>query len=178
MLEPAPRETAREVDARFWAKVEKSTGCWLWRGGRSQGKPCHFTAHGRHYEPRRFAWEALRGPVPPGHRLWACCRVALCIRPDPRHIDALPQGAPTPIPKGAAHHRAAGMALTWQEVLVMHGLARLGFQNWRLQAIFAVSETTVQRALTGAEGSWTWLARVLPPLHRPRGRRPQERSHA
>lgn len=77
-----------ELDAalveRFWAKVDRVGGCWLWTAakngdgygnfwlGRPQGSV------GAH----RFAYELLVGPIPEGLSLDHLCRVRNCVRPD------------------------------------------------------------------------------------------------
>lgn len=62
---------------RFWLRVKKTDGCWLWMGaiagryGQMARKPAH-----------RFSWELHYGPIPNG--LFAChtCDNKLCVRPD------------------------------------------------------------------------------------------------
>ncbi len=64
--------TSDEV-SRFWAKVTKTEGCWLW-----DGKP-NADGYGRfrvwrdgrwtHVRAHVWAWEQVHGPVPEGHTL-------------------------------------------------------------------------------------------------------------
>lgn len=70
------------LEARFWAKVDKSGlgGCWLWTaqitasgyGGFWTGKPDF--AH-------RYAYQLLVGPIPAGRQLDHLCRVRHCVNP-------------------------------------------------------------------------------------------------
>ena len=67
----------------FWARVEKSTGCWIWRGsvgvwGYGQFQP----RRGRNLRAHRVAWELIRGPIPQGLVLDHLCRNKLCVNPD------------------------------------------------------------------------------------------------
>ena len=65
----------------FWTRVDKSgpNGCWVWLGtkdgskgyGRLRGTSSH-----------RYAYEALRGPVPDGLQLDHLCRNRICCNPD------------------------------------------------------------------------------------------------
>lgn len=76
----------RPLELRFWPKVQKSDGCWLWIAG-GDGK----TGYGRIREGRagrptllahRVAWELTFGPIPDG--LFVChhCDTPRCVRPD------------------------------------------------------------------------------------------------
>lgn len=77
--------TETAASARFWAKVQKTDGCWLWtaaktngygvigKGGRGGG-----TARATH-----VSWEiAGNGAVPAGTFLCHKCDTPACVRPD------------------------------------------------------------------------------------------------
>lgn len=68
---------------RFWKRVEKSDGCWLWTGylnkwgyGRFRGPD------GRKILTHRFSWELHYGPVPPDMLVLHHCDVPACVNPD------------------------------------------------------------------------------------------------
>lgn len=73
--------------ARFWAKVDKGDGCWLYTGfrkwdgygwvARSQGggKYRWLTAH-------RYAWILTHGEPPEGALIMHLCDVPACCNPD------------------------------------------------------------------------------------------------
>jgi lambda repressor-like predicted transcriptional regulator len=66
---------------RFWLKVNKTEGCWLW-----QGKPNH-KGYGRYCVNRRiilahrFAWEITNGPISDGLYICHTCDVPACVNP-------------------------------------------------------------------------------------------------
>lgn len=83
----------RPVAQRFWDKVEVTESCWLWSGGtftqgygrfdigsRTDGTRRSVKAH-------RFAYEAVRGPVPDGLVIDHLCRVRNCV--NPAHLEAV-----------------------------------------------------------------------------------------
>lgn len=79
----APRRRL-SVEERFWAKVEKRAGCWIWRGAVSTG-----TTYGSFYVDRatkvgahRYSYTLLRGAIPEGSDLDHLCRQRLCVNPD------------------------------------------------------------------------------------------------
>lgn len=78
-------QSVMTTEDRFWAKVEPTGFCWLWRASapngygrfnyRQSGKLVQVRAH-------RMAYELLVGPIPPGLQLDHLCRVPLCVNPD------------------------------------------------------------------------------------------------
>jgi len=74
------------LDERFWTKVQKGDGCWLWTackdqsgygrlGARVDGSFFVFKAH-------RLSWELAHGPIPEGVCVLHRCDTPSCVRPD------------------------------------------------------------------------------------------------
>lgn len=71
------------LSERFWAKVKKSDGCWLWTGpimnsgyGRGPGRNSKYTiAH-------RLSWELRHGEIPSGLLVLHRCDNRLCVNPE------------------------------------------------------------------------------------------------
>lgn len=70
--------------ARFWSKVEKTDGCWIWKAARNRStgygafcvvKPYIRGAH-------RVSYQMVYGPVPPGTVICHHCDNPACVRPD------------------------------------------------------------------------------------------------
>ena len=87
-------KATRDMSSRFWEKVEKGNGCWLWTGTvspqgygsfgvgtRAQGKK---VAH-------RVAYELASGPIPHGMVIDHICGVRRCVCPD--HLRLATTGA-------------------------------------------------------------------------------------
>ena len=67
---------------RFWMKVEKSDGCWLWKGvfdGVGYGQ---LGFNYKHVEAHRLSWEIHHGQIPEGAWVLHKCDVRACVRPD------------------------------------------------------------------------------------------------
>lgn len=69
---------------RFWAKVEMSDGCWLWRGRlvNGYGQIRRARPERKQIAAHRFSYESAYGSIPPG--LFVChhCDNPPCVRPD------------------------------------------------------------------------------------------------
>lgn len=73
--------TPEKAEAAFWAKVEKTDRCWLWKGakrwdgyGRLNVRKKAFTAH-------RYSYELVHGPVPEGFGVLHSCDTPACVNP-------------------------------------------------------------------------------------------------
>jgi hypothetical protein len=73
-----------EVEARFWAKVQKTDSCWLWTGCKSRGYG-RFRSRGNKVTSQRthrVSWEIAHGPIPDGLKVLHRCDTPACVRPD------------------------------------------------------------------------------------------------
>lgn len=80
------KRNADDDEARFWDKVERSEGCWLWTAvvtgqgygnfwAKRQDEHVWVSAH-------RFAYELMVGPIPEGLQIDHLCRIRACVNPD------------------------------------------------------------------------------------------------
>ena len=80
-------------EGRFWRKVEKTDGCWLWRGA------IHTDGYGRVWRDHtpllahRYAYMLVVGPIPADHVVHHRCENKLCV--NPAHLICLPWGVHT-----------------------------------------------------------------------------------
>lgn len=77
------------LEARFWAKVNRTDTCWLWTAAIAmpQGYGLFFTSGKRRAYAHRLAYELLVGPIPEGLELDHLCRVPVCV--NPAHLEAV-----------------------------------------------------------------------------------------
>ncbi|MGQ0721049.1 MAG: HNH endonuclease signature motif containing protein [Candidatus Eiseniibacteriota bacterium] len=72
----------RSVHQRFWSKVSKSDGCWLWTGANnSLGYGQLSLDGGRRACAHRVAYEWTVGAIEPGLDLDHLCRNPSCVNP-------------------------------------------------------------------------------------------------
>lgn len=78
----------QDPEERFWSKVEKTEGCWLWIGNKG-----HRGGYGQFHNPNgstlahRISYEKAHGPIPDGMVVDHLCREASCVRPD--HLEVV-----------------------------------------------------------------------------------------
>jgi hypothetical protein len=72
---------ARRVVARFWAKVKKGTGCWLWTGATSSYGYGKLHIRKSTVDAHRISWEVANGIIPLGMSVLHRCDNPLCVRP-------------------------------------------------------------------------------------------------
>ena len=66
---------------RFWKKVEKTKGCWLWKGAKREGYGLFSISHDTQVPAHNFAYQQLTGPIPDGLLLDHLCRNHACVNP-------------------------------------------------------------------------------------------------
>ena len=68
---------------RFWAKVDKTDECWVWKAHRNKGYG-QFSMGGRAGGMRaahRISYEWANGPIPPGKSVDHRCHNRACVNP-------------------------------------------------------------------------------------------------
>ena len=66
---------------RFWSKVEKTDGCWIWRGTKDWKGYGDFMIRKKHHRAHKLAYELLVGSVPENRVLDHLCRNRGCVNP-------------------------------------------------------------------------------------------------
>lgn len=73
------------LEERFWSRVQKTAGCWLWTAalaavdhGDGYG---HFGYQGKDYGAHRYSFELHKGPIPKGLHVCHTCDVRRCVNP-------------------------------------------------------------------------------------------------
>lgn len=77
------------AEERFWTKVRKTSGCWLWTAGKRGGGYGSFYLDGRNRAAHRVSYEWANGPIPADLVVDHVCRTPACVRPD--HLRAVTQ---------------------------------------------------------------------------------------
>jgi hypothetical protein len=148
--------------ARFWSKVQKGTGCWLWTGGLN--KPNGYgqiEVEGRHALTHRVAWQLAHPEQPVRSPLCVLhhCDNPQCVNPDHlflgTHADNMHDMFDKERrvqPRGEGH----GMSkLTDADVLLIRSRHMQRISAHRLSLEFGVVRSTVQRIVR--RDTWTHI---------------------
>jgi hypothetical protein len=78
----------KDFQERFWSKVEKTAGCWLWIGDKSRrGGYGKIANRGGTTLAHRISYEMENGPIPEGLVIDHLCGEQSCVRP--AHLEAV-----------------------------------------------------------------------------------------
>jgi hypothetical protein len=76
------QERKRSLADRLWEKVEKSDGCWMWRGARNnRGYGIIAIGHATPMLAHRAAYILTYGPIPPNLQVCHRCDTPGCVNP-------------------------------------------------------------------------------------------------
>lgn len=81
----ADKAAKPSLEDRFWPRVQKTDGCWLWTGPKNQFGYGHMNSgryHGNVRSSHRVSWLIHFGPIPPGLFVLHRCDNPPCVRPD------------------------------------------------------------------------------------------------
>src|ERR1035437_8879652 len=73
------QNTKRPMEERFWAKVIKGNGCWLWIGARNRSGYGVFGVEYRNVLAHRMRYMLLVGPIPDGMFVLHHCDNPPCV---------------------------------------------------------------------------------------------------
>ena len=163
----AKRQERRRIiplEVRFWAKVDKTETCWLWKGANCKGYGVMGIGKATEGNIRaaRLSWELHFGEIPEGFEVCHSCDNPPCVRPDhlflgtqkDNVLDAIGKGRQINPPRkyGEEH----GMAkLTTVEVLQIRQELKVGNRQTDIAAHYNVTQPAISLIKLGK--NWGWL---------------------
>lgn len=162
------RTDRRPLAERFWEKVQKGEGCWLWTGcldRRGYGQIARGGKHGGHMKAHRAAFTLTNGPIPGGGHILHRCDNPACVRPDHLFLGTHADNMQDMWAKGRGRCDAAGRRgsmngnhrLTETQASEIQRRHRRGEPSRKLGAEFGVSKTLVLMISKGTD--WQHLHR-------------------
>lgn len=148
----------RPLSERFWEKVERAEGCWLWMGAHG------LHGHGQIYigsvtnltSAHRISWLLHHGPIPDGLSVLHRCDNPPCVNPEHLFLgtqkdnmqDAIEKGrfkflAPR---RGPSNNKAK---LTWTQVADIRSAYIGGVTLSQLSRDYSMARATLRRIVRG-----------------------------
>ena len=150
------------VEHRFWKRVNKTPGCWLWTGHTNGDGYAQFCYKGnrRSSNASRYAYQLLVGEIPDGMDICHTCDNPACVRPDHLFPGTDLDNNRDKVNKNrqAKGERNAGAVLTESQVLEIRRRYKPGCKVNGLKPLtieFGISPAAVSRIVRGI--TWRYL---------------------
>lgn len=127
---------------RFWSRVQKTDGCWLWTGCACKGYGQLAVGARLRAYAHRFAWELNYGPISFGMCVLHRCDTPLCVRPDHLFLGTNKDNMADKVAKGRQLKGAEAYAAKLTEAQVRR-IRSFGESAKSLAAQFGVDESTI-----------------------------------
>lgn len=142
----APRVTP--LDQRFWLKVAKSDGCWLWTASldiSGYGLIRRGSRGTKTEKAHRVSWELTNGPIPAGLLVLHRCDVRACVRPDHLFLGTNQDNTQDANDKGrlVKGERSPHVKLMDADVIAVRRLLASGLKQRDVGARFGISQHLV-----------------------------------
>lgn len=147
--------TTVKLERRFWAKVSKTDGCWLWTAAQSTGGYGKFGEYSgssvKTWNAHRLAWVLTSGPIAPGLEVCHRCNVKLCVRPDHLYLAEHRQNSADAARDGlyAVGERHPDAKLTNSDVAELRRLYAAGHTTVELGRRFGIHSVQVSVVARG-----------------------------
>jgi len=91
------------LESRFWPKVAKSDGCWLWTASGTDDGYGQLKFQGKRYYAHHLSVRLSGREIPTGMIVCHKCDVPKCVRPDHLYVATMAENQQDSVRKGRAY---------------------------------------------------------------------------
>ena len=139
---PKAVKTRGSLSVRFERLVDRSAGCWIWRGA-INNKGYGYLSSGKREAGRvlahRVSWELNNGSIPDGKIVMHSCDNPPCVNPDHLRLGTQQENQQDMSDKG----RAGGLKLTRAQIEEIKTADPVAGYQYRLAEKFGVSQACI-----------------------------------
>lgn len=146
----------RSIEERFWPKVHKTEGCWIWTAARDAGGYGWFGLPGRNggsEHAHRVAYRLLVGPIPPGASVCHRCDNRACVNPDHLFLGTDADNVADMVSKGrnrgAVGSRNCHARVSEEDIPKIRAMVKQGHAQNEVARYFGVSAAEVNKIVLG-----------------------------
>ena len=139
----------------FWARAEKSEGCWNWTGSKGSTGYGQISDRGKNINAHRFSWELHHGPIEDGQWVLHKCDNRACVNPDHLFLGTLQDNYRDMVQKGRhpstanpgirGGENAPNHLLTAEQARQIRLRANLGEPHLKLAREFNVDRSVISK---------------------------------
>lgn len=145
------------LEQRFWSRVKKTDGCWLWTGSFGNNGYGQISESDKNLSTHRVSWELHYGPIPDGMSVLHQCDNKQCVRPDHLFLGSRGDNNRDRALKGRSargeHHGQS--KLTQVQVIRIRQLYSEGLSDRKIAKMFSVARHTIREIVE--HRTWTWV---------------------
>ncbi len=139
---------------RFWDKVNKTDGCWLWTASR-RGRMGYGTIRwsGRQQLTHRISWKIHNGEIPDEMNVLHTCNNPICVNPDHLYIGTQVDNMIDMVRSKRSNHNAV---LLPRQVMEIRRLYAEGLLNqYELADNYGVTQGMISKIIN--RRSWSYV---------------------
>lgn len=143
------RIAKKPIHERFWKRVKKTDGCWLWTGHVGKHGYGQITINESSCTVHRVSWRLHFGFIPEGMCVCHHCDTRLCIKPDHLFLGTVQDNIADMVKKGRSKivktsNRRVQYKLNEQDVNKIRDLLKEGNLYQReIAKMFGVTQTNI-----------------------------------